>query len=111
VVLLWDELGYKTLLTGDSGDQTEKELMAENILVDIDLLKVGHHGSKYASTLEFLERIRPERAIISVGAKNRYGHPTHETLDRLSKVGARIERTDQNGEIVVRIPVAYSHSI
>lgn len=100
VVLLWDESGYMTLLTGDAGDQTENEMLEAGILPDVDLLKVGHHGSKYASSLEFLEMVKPEQAIISVGKNNRYGHPTAETLARLSKIGAHIERTDTEGEIV-----------
>ncbi|KKU60350.1 MAG: beta-lactamase domain protein, partial [Microgenomates group bacterium GW2011_GWE1_47_12] len=70
-------------------------------LPDIDILKVGHHGSKYASTLPFLERIKPELAIISVGKGNRYGHPTQETLERLERVGTEIARTDQEGIIEV----------
>jgi len=101
VVLLLLEDVYKVLLMGDGGDQTEKTLLELGGLPDIDILKVGHHGSKYASTLPFLERIKPELAIISVGENNRYGHPTGETLERLSKIGAEVKRTDLEGEIVI----------
>ena len=69
----------------------------------MDILKVGHHGSKYASTREFLEKVRPELAVISVGAKNRYGHPTSESLGRLEQVGAGVRRTDLEGTIVLEL--------
>jgi len=75
-------------------------LLSDN-LPDIDILKVGHHGSKYASTLEFLEKTKPELAVISVGSKNRYGHPTAETLGRLESVGAKVRRTDEEGSVVL----------
>lgn len=101
VVLLLLEDSKRILLTGDAGDQAEKVLLELGGLPTIDLLKVGHHGSKYASTLEFLEMIKPSIAVISVGAKNTYGHPTPETLERLSKVGAKVMRTDQDGTIVL----------
>jgi competence protein ComEC len=101
VVLLLLEGNTKILLTGDSGDQTEKTLVKAGNLPDIDILKVGHHGSKYASTLEFLQKVKPELAIISVGDKNRYGHPTEEVLDRLMGVGSVIRRTDVEGDIVI----------
>jgi len=103
VVLLLLEDNKKILLTGDSGDQAEKVMIEQGNLPDIDILKVGHHGSKYASTLEFLEKIRPERAVISVGAKNSYGHPTMETLQRLEQVGAQVSRTDQEGTISIEL--------
>jgi len=99
VVLLLLEDNKKILLSGDTGDQAESEMLKEGVLQDIDILKVGHHGSKYASTTEFLEMIKPELAVISVGSKNTYGHPTPETLDRLSKVGAVVRRTDEEGTI------------
>lgn len=101
VVLLLLEGNKKILLTGDSGDQAEKVMIKEGKLPDIDILKVGHHGSKYASTLEFLQMVRPEVAIVSVGSKNSYGHPTAETLGRLEQVGARVRRTDTEGTVVI----------
>lgn len=103
VVLYLLEDKKQILLTGDAGDQAEKGLVAEGNLPDIDILKVGHHGSKYASTLEFLQAIHPKLAVISVGAKNRYGHPTAETLARLQQVGAQVRRTDLEGEIVIEL--------
>lgn len=103
VVLMLLEDTKRVLLSGDIGNQTESELIEMGGLVNIDILKVGHHGSKYASSVEFLEIIQPEVAVISVGAKNRYGHPTPETLDRLSKVGAEIYRTDKDGTVVLEL--------
>jgi competence protein ComEC len=103
VILLLLEGDKKILLTGDTGDQTEKLLLKQGTLSDIDILKVGHHGSKYASTLEFLQLVKPNLAIISVGAKNRYGHPTSEVLTRLEQVGTKVQRTDTEGTIVVEL--------
>lgn len=103
VVLLLLEDKQKILLMGDSGDQAEKWLVAHGSLPIVDILKVGHHGSKYASTLEFLQKVRPELALISVGIKNTYGHPTPETLDRLEQVGAVVRRTDKEGNIEIEL--------
>ncbi|MFH2085877.1 MAG: MBL fold metallo-hydrolase [bacterium] len=103
VVLLLLEDKKKVLLMGDAGDQAEKEMLKQGILPDVDILKVGHHGSRYASTLEFLQVIKPELAVISAGAKNSYGHPTQETLDRLKMIGAEVKRTDQNGTIMLEL--------
>lgn len=65
----------------------------------LDFLKVGHHGSKNASAMEFLEFFKPEVALISAGENNRYGHPSPEVLQRLGAAGTRIYRTDQGGAI------------
>ena len=100
VVLLLLEDNYRALLMGDAGFQAEKELINSGLLSDVDYLKVGHHGSKYASSLEFLQMVKPEVAVINVGENNRYGHPTVETLERLEKVGATVKRTDKEGSIV-----------
>ena len=69
---------------------------------DIDVLIVGHHGSKYSTCEELLLAIKPETAIISVGENNPYGHPAQETLDRLKKYGCVIYRTDLHGTIIYR---------
>ena len=86
---------------GDAGFQAEKQLVKSGLLSPVEYLKVGHHGSKYATSPEFLELIKPKFAVISVGAKNRYGHPSSETLNRLEQVKAGIERTDLQGDVVV----------
>jgi len=102
VVLLLTVGGYRALLMGDSGFQTENELLKEGLITNVDYLKVGHHGSKNSTGLELLQQARPEIAVISVG-KNNYGHPTRETLDRLEKMGAKVKRTDLEGDIEVEI--------
>ena len=67
-----------------------------------EVLKVAHHGSKGATSEEFLQKIKPKFSIISVGAKNRYGHPTAETLGRLKNIGSEIFRTDLKGGIEIK---------
>lgn len=94
------EDGKRYLLMGDAGFQAEKELVKSGLLHDIDYLKVGHHGSKYASSREFLEVVKPEIAVLSVGRENRYGHPTEETLGRLEDAAALIMRTDLEGDVI-----------
>ena len=89
------------LLTGDASDEAEELCM--KYLDDIDILKVGHHGSKFSSSYEFLDDMNPEVALISAGLNNSYGHPHDETLKRLYYVGAEIYRTDMQGCITLRI--------
>jgi len=64
------------------------------------VLKVAHHGSRHSTTREFLNATRPSFAVISVGARNSYGHPAPDTLARLDSVGARILRTDRDGAAI-----------
>ncbi|PJE68757.1 hypothetical protein COU96_03015 [Candidatus Shapirobacteria bacterium CG10_big_fil_rev_8_21_14_0_10_38_14] len=90
---------FNALLTGDIGFDTEEKLDLAN-LPGIEVLKVPHHGSKYSSGEEFLAKLNPELAVISVG-KNRWGHPTEEVLNRLLSVGAKVLRTDQDGEVEI----------
>jgi competence protein ComEC len=92
---------FDALLTGDMGLDTEQALIRDGVLTDVEFLKVGHHGSKYASSSEFLREISPEIAVISVGKKNWYGHPTSDTLMRLDGVGAKVFRTDELGDVEV----------
>ena len=70
-------------------------------LQDIDVLKVGHHGSKTSSSKEFINEINPKYSIISVGKNNRYGHPNKEVLENLEE--SKIYRTDQYGSIMFKI--------
>ena len=88
--------GTRLLLTGDLPSECEREDMP-----DCDVLKVAHHGSKNATSAAFLERVTPELALISVGAGNRYGHPTQRVLEDLALVGARVLRTDESGCITL----------
>ncbi|OGF51816.1 hypothetical protein A3I27_00430 [Candidatus Giovannonibacteria bacterium RIFCSPLOWO2_02_FULL_43_11b] len=82
------------LLMGDAEKGEELRLVQEGDNLESEVLKVGHHGSKTSSNPLFLEKVKPEYALISVSAKNRYGHPAQITLDNLLAAGAKIFRTD-----------------
>ena len=100
--VIYTELnGYKFMFMGDASITTEKELLNKYNLTDIDVLKVGHHGSKTSSSKEFISEINPKYSIISVGKNNRYGHPNKEVLNILDK--SKIYRTDQDGSIMFEI--------
>ena len=92
---------HKFLFMGDAGVGVEEDLIEKYNLQDIDVLKVGHHGSRTSSSIEFINEINPEYSIISVGKNNRYGHPNKEVLDALEE--SKIYRTDQNGSIMFKI--------
>ncbi len=93
---------FSALLTADIGTNVEKMLLKKNVPLAVDILKVGHHGSKYSTGSAFLARARPLLAAIGVGARNSYRHPTVETLARLASSTARaILRTDQHGTISI----------
>jgi competence protein ComEC len=89
------------LITGDRNIYGEKDLLRQIDLPDLEVLVVGHHGSKYSTSVELLEAGKPDIAIISVG-ENSYGHPTNEVLDRLTEFGCEVYRTDQQGTITFR---------
>jgi len=86
------------LFTGDIGFKTENDLILDGHNLDVDWLKVAHHGSKNSSGVDFLEKVIPEKAIISVG-KNSYGHPAEDVLDRLRASGAEILTTLEKGTV------------
>jgi len=92
---------HKFLFMGDAGVGVEKDLIEKYNLDDIDVLKVGHHGSKTSSSQEFIDKINPKNSIISVGKNNRYGHPNKEALDNLKN--SKIYRTDKEGSIMFKI--------
>ena len=100
VVARLDYGGNSFLFTGDIESPAEREILASGENIDVDVLKVAHHGSKYSSSDEFLDRASPEAAIISVGAKNSYGHPTEAALDALKSRNIEILRTDEVGDII-----------
>lgn len=93
---------FDLLITGDMDAVTERRLIKYKEIPDIELLVVGHHGSKSACSSELLERTRPEMAVISVGY-NSYGHPADQTLARLVSVNCAIYRTDLMGSLTFRI--------
>ena len=100
--VIYTELnGYKFMFMGDASSTTEKEILNKYYLPDIDVLKVGHHGSKTSSSKTFINEINPRYSVISVGKNNRYGHPNKEVLDNLED--SKIYRTDQNGTIILKI--------
>lgn len=86
--------------TGDAEPDTEAALLRKNLDFTSTVLKVAHHGGKHSSTKAFLAAVKPKAAVISCGAGNDYGHPTSEALERLGAVGARVFRTDRDGEVV-----------
>jgi competence protein ComEC len=88
------------LLASDLDAAAEARLVAAGAPLTATVLKVAHHGSRHSSTAPFLARVRPALAVISVGARNTYGHPGPETLRRLEGVGARVYRTDRDGAVL-----------
>ena len=100
--VIYTELnGYKFMFMGDAGIEKEKDILDKYNLSNIDVLKVGHHGSRTSSGKEFINGINPKYSIISVGKNNRYGHPNKEVLNNLSN--SKIYRTDQDGSIIFKI--------
>lgn len=89
------------IFTGDAEKLAEKEMIESDKLQDIDVYKVGHHGSDTSSSEEFLEIIKPDIAVISCGEGNSYGHPCDITLENLSKYTDKVYRTDLSGTIVI----------
>lgn len=91
------------LFTGDAESDEEHDIVSRwQGNLDVDVLKVGHHGAKNSSSYSFLREVMPEYAVISVGKGNSYGHPTEEALSRLRDVGAQVYRTDLQGHIVAK---------
>jgi beta-lactamase superfamily II metal-dependent hydrolase len=102
IVLRLDYGDFSMLFMGDAEAQTEERLMSKPDLdLKAKLIKIGHHGSKYATSENFIKRVQPEAAIISDGAWNRYGHPAQSVLDRLKAANAKIYRTDLQGEVTI----------
>ncbi len=91
----------KVLLMGDAPIEVEQRLVWRKILTEpMDVLKVGHHGSKTSTSEELLDAVRPRVAVIGVG-KNSFGHPDKEVLERLEKFGVEVKRTDVDGTVVI----------
>ncbi len=97
IMLRYGEL--EVVLTGDMEEKVERRLILAGEDLDSDVLKVGHHGSKTSSSEAFLSAASPEVAVIQVGAKNRYGHPAPEVLNRLENFGIKYYRNDVDGDI------------
>ena len=101
VVLRLDYGHFSMLLPGDAEAQTEQRLLSANANVAARILKIAHHGSKYATSAEFLRQVKPEAAIISVSEYNPYGQPAQVVLDRFKAAGVKLYRTDLQGEITI----------
>ena len=99
IVLKLVYLNNSFLFTGDATSNVESKLLDKEIKSDV--LKVGHHGSKYSTTDKFLDKVSPKYAIISVGKDNIYNHPSSNTITKLENKGIKIYRTDTLGTIVL----------
>lgn len=109
VVTLLDYNNTEVLLTGDAESTTENDMVNKNLVGDVDVLKVAHHGSNTSTTQAFLNRVKPEHSVISVGV-NSYGHPTSTILNRLVNAGSKVWRTDKNGNVILTTD-GYTYSI
>ena len=101
VILLVRYGEFEALLTGDAPVEAEEAILAD-LPTNLEVLKVGHHGSNTSTSPLLLAQTSPELAVISVGARNRYGHPHDDVVDRILQSGARLLRTDLSGDIVIR---------
>lgn len=102
-IVLRIEYGNRSFLfTGDAEDWSEYMMIDAGVNLKADVLKVGHHGSDSSCTNEFLAKVQPEYAIISVGTGNDYGHPDEHTINRLKQSGTQVFRTDINGTVIVK---------
>ncbi len=89
------------LLTGDAEAEVEEELLEAGIWLDSDVFKAGHHGSRTASSRDFLEEVDPEIVVIQCGEGNSFGHPHQETLDAFEEIGAKVYRNDLDGRVTI----------
>lgn len=100
--VIYTELnGYKFMFMGDAGVEKEKDILEKYNVSKIDVLKIGHHGSKTSSDKNFIDEMNPKYSVISVGKNNRYGHPNKEVLNNLDN--SKIYGTDQDGSIIFKI--------
>lgn len=100
LVLFWKWEGVRAMFTGDLPEEKERELLQN--LPACEILQVGYHGSATSTCREFLEQVQPSLAVISCAMKNRYGHPSPDTVDRLKKTGCEIRYTMKSGAITIR---------
>ncbi len=98
IVLEYTNGNDKVLLMGDAGKNIERIIDVD----DVDLIKVGHHGSNTSTSLNFIKKANPQYAIITVGKNNRYGHPNKETMETLKNENIEVHRSDECGHILVK---------
>lgn len=112
IILLFELGDFAMLLTGDAGEAEELELLENDVdcnydehscLAEVEILKVGHHGSDTSSSQALLYVMTPEAAIISVGQDNSYKHPSSFVVERLRQAGAEVYRTDLDGSVRIKI--------
>lgn len=101
IVTYLDYNNTEFLFTGDMESSTEKDMVSQGIVPNVDFMSVPHHGSKTSSTPTFLSVADPEYAVCSVGA-NSYGHPAPEVIQRYTDIGAKVYRTDVDGNVVIK---------
>ena len=102
LVLSLEFMNKKWLFMGDAPEALERQIIKEHPELDCDILKAGHHGSDTSSCEDFLKCVTPEVAILSVGKKNSYGHPSNKVLARFDRLGIKVRRTDVEGSITYR---------
>ena len=88
------------LLTGDAESVSERQMLSKELDLSATVLKVGHHGSRSSTSENFLNKVNPKYAVVSVGKDNSYGHPTQEVMDRLKAKSIPVYRTDESGTVV-----------
>ena len=101
IALILEYRSFRMFFTGDAGVTAERRFLDTGINIRADVLKVGHHGSAYSSSPEFIAAIRPRYAIISVGRHNLFGHPAPSTIETLRRFAAHVWRTDQNAAVTI----------
>ncbi len=99
IVTMFNCLNKKVLFSGDAGEVIEKEILLKGINFQANIFKVSHHGSVSANSQNFLKEIKPQVAVISVGALNKFGHPSALIIDRLRQLPVDIYRTDKDGTV------------
>ena len=87
------------LFMGDASTKVEEKILLQDLKSDV--LKVGHHGSIYSTSEDFIKKVEPKISIIEVGKNNNYGHPRYEVIERLKNIGSKVYRTDEDGTIKV----------
>ena len=100
IVLMVEHGENRFLFMGDAEEEEEADILKSGVDVEADVLKAGHHGSRFSSSKKFLEAVPPEYAVISCGENNSYGHPHAETLNNLRTMGVEVFRSDEQGTIV-----------
>ena len=103
LAVLCEGSSAKLLVTGDMDTATERALLEQYALPNIDVLAVGHHGAASSTSETLITTLEPETALISVGENNSYGHPDESVLLRLSRLGVAVCRTDKQGTIHVAL--------